>query len=503
MDSLPGVNGAIAGTDSHATAAFNDRRRISSCLRAAIEPPLLRNDFVHECGSAVTSIIRTRPDAVMWLAHNKLHAFPYKDVPVCWRRLYVEGALWKTCKLLEAASREEQEQRNWLEEVVRILDMAVILTGAPERTDLIAEIMQALETVGEGSGPVYEGQQRPKTVIASDDTCHLPKRRKLSHSSASIPSHFPMSTISYPNINHPIRRVSNPSLSTFQTHLDALPPPGCDPAEFPAPLLITDALAHWPALSDRPWKDPSYLFRRTLGGLRLVPVELGRSYTDDGWGQKILTFGEFVSEYMLDVPKKPDVGDTCNEHAPEDSKAQSSTKGYLAQHDLFAQVPSLRADIAIPDYCYTAPPLKAGEEPLDEPLLNAWFGPAGTISPLHTDPYHNILAQVVGAKYVRLYAPSQTAALWPRGIGDDGVDMGNTSAVDVEEAIKLFDRSIGTSEDALADERKSFETRFPGFQDAKYVECILQEGECLYIPKGWWHYIQSLSPSFSVSFWWN
>jgi lysine-specific demethylase 8 len=210
---------------------------------------------------------------------------------------------------------------------------------------------------------------------------------------------------------------------------------------------------------------------RTMGGRRLVPVEVGRSYTDEGWGQKIVTFREFVDGLFI--------------------KKNTSDIRYLAQHDLFEQIPALRNDISIPDYCFSSPPLPSikppGKDvaPMQEPLLNAWFGPAGTVSPLHADPYYNILCQVVGKKYVRLYMPRDSAKLYPRGIDVDGIDMSNTSNVDVE-----------------GDERE-WDEKFPLFREAPYVETILEEGECLYIPIGWWHYVRSLTVSISVSFWFN
>ena len=112
--------------------------------------------------------------------------------------------------------------------------------------------------------------------------------------------------------------------------------------------------------------------------------------------------------------------------------------GYLAQHRLFDQVPELLRDIVTPDYCalLTAEDenedggeagagVGAGEDGpsacsskrtaggADAVLVNAWLGPSTTVSPLHHDPYHNLLAQVVGYKYVRLYHPSASKYLYP------------------------------------------------------------------------------------------
>ena len=100
--------------------------------------------------------------------------------------------------------------------------------------------------------------------------------------------------------------------------------------------------------------------------------------------------------------------------------------------------------------------------------------------------------------------------------------MENTSLVDVALARKLFDdsrnsstengeneenaahgRGQGAHGDSREHELAEFEKRFPLFADAEYVEGVLHAGECLYIPIGWWHFVESLEVSFNVSYWFN
>lgn len=44
---------------------------------------------------------------------------------------------------------------------------------------------------------------------------------------------------------------------------------------------------------------------------------------------------------------------------------------------------------------------------------------------------------------------------------------------------------------------------FPRAEGLEFMDSILEEGDLLYIPPKWWHYVRSLSISFSVSFWWR
>ena len=100
-----------------------------------------------------------------------------------------------------------------------------------------------------------------------------------------------------------------------------------------------------------------------------------------------------------------------------------------------------------------------------------WLGPAGTITPLHHDVMNVLFSQVVGRKRFRLYSPVDTPLLY------------NTL-------------SVYSEVDPLAPDLE----RFPLFADATAIEVVVEPGETLFVPVGWWHHVVSLDLSMSVSF---
>ncbi|KAJ6160480.1 hypothetical protein N7470_003876 [Penicillium chermesinum] len=514
---------------------------------SAISNPTL-DDPIHQCSDQLTNPLLNDVNGALELADAKLRVFPFKDVQTCWRRLYTDASILKACliiisrcglsqqgdlahgheinasELIQELQDVEMEtgidpQAAWLDEVVHTLDRALIMTGAPRREAVIESLLGALQEATEGNSE--GGVHRPSTEAQEARIAHVPP-----HDSARTTS----GASGYTPVSPFLRRDPGSHRGSPHSARDhrRSGPLAChvDPTMEVARLLVGPYIR----------------------GRRLVPVEVGRSYTDEGWGQKIMEFREFADTYIWNG----DLGIKSPQKKANNPEVHET--GYLAQHDLLSQIPALRKDIGIPDYCFIDPPgpepgtpvyeskqrerdarkesqkgpadpdLPAGasspnaedneldaESPVgipSNPIINTWMGPLWTISPLHHDPYHNVLVQVVGTKYIRLYSPRTPASqIHPRGkevvtSSEKGgppdanpseklIDMSNTSKVDVA-AIELSP--------AEADQ---WEELWPGFLQAPYVETVLHEGESLYIPVGWWHYVRGLRGGVSVSFWWE
>ncbi|MGJ7495974.1 cupin-like domain-containing protein [Variovorax sp. RT4R15] len=100
-----------------------------------------------------------------------------------------------------------------------------------------------------------------------------------------------------------------------------------------------------------------------------------------------------------------------------------------------------------------------------------WFGPAGTVTPLHHDTLMLFHTQVVGRKRWRFVSPLE----WSRVYNLRNV----FSDVDLE---------------------RPDPARFPAFADATVLEVVVEPGETMFLPLGWWHQVASLDVSLSFSY---
>mmetsp|Transcript_13389 Transcript_13389/g.53721 ORF Transcript_13389/g.53721 Transcript_13389/m.53721 type:complete len:667 (+) Transcript_13389:164-2164(+) len=355
----------------------------------------------------------------------------HRVADACWQILHDPRRHWSAApvdarRLYEVAALFEAARLRDSKAALRALDLALMLGDGTHRSALLAAVEE------------HEANEFSPFGAADDEQGESPspqcKRRRLDDD-ARRPVTGSIELV----------RLRRPSILAFG-----------EAAFAPRmPALVEGIVGAWPAY--RKWRDLGYL-RRTAGH-RVVPVERGRSYLDPTFSEELMTLGEFVDAHLTEA----------------DSRA------YLAQHALFDQIPRLRADIAIPEYCCALSDNE--DDDVAPPRLNAWLGPGGTTSPLHRDRYHNLLCQVVGSKYVRLYAPDQSDVLYARPKdGDDPHAEVSSQIVDIDDVD---------------------EARFPLFQAAPYRDCVLNAGEMLYIPPGWWHYVEARELSFSVSCWWT
>jgi len=277
----------------------------------------------------------------------------------------------------------------------------------------------------------------------------------------------------------PLARLHAPSAEAFASFRRDHPD---------SPVLVTGALEGW-AL--RQWT-PDRLRELALE----VPLEMslgGGDYRDAYDAEAHGTYAE--SETGANASRRAFVAGRpallrdfvdsfilgARSSATSDDRSREIS-AFMAQHDVFAHSPELASA------CGPPPPLVGAGEPdpaasSARAMRRAWLGPAGTRTPLHRDPYHNLFCQAWGAKAVTMFpaaADDDAMCAYPRSHGF----LRNTSRVD----------------DAETPDPK----RFPTF--ARHVarwDAELAGGDALFMPAGTWHQVRARDASLSVSYWWG
>ncbi len=211
------------------------------------------------------------------------------------------------------------------------------------------------------------------------------------------------------------------------------------------PVLIEGAMDDWPAMTG--WTPEA--FKRRLGG-KMVEVQFGRerdaNYEINSHAhKKVMPFGEYV-DLVTNSGKTNDFYMTAN----------NSGRNHDALADLWN-------DIRIfPEYLRTDDPANRGF---------FWYGPQGTVTPLHHDLTNNFMAQVIGRKRVRLIAPYDQRYIYNHRHCFSQVDVEN---VDYD--------------------------RFPLFRNARVIDVMLNPGQVLFLPIGWWHHVVGVDISITMTF---
>ena len=213
------------------------------------------------------------------------------------------------------------------------------------------------------------------------------------------------------------------------------------------PVILTGEMADWPALER--WT-PDYL-KAKIGA---APVEFqggrdadARFELDKDAHRRTAPFGDFIDAITR----------------------EGGNDAYLTAYNSAANraaLAPLTADVGRLEKFLTPDPAARGGM--------MWIGPAGTFTPLHHDLTHNLIAQMVGRKRLKIIPAAEVGKLY------------NTTHVFSE---------ISDVEDPALDF-----ARHPRLATVRVYEVELQPGEIIFMPLAWWHQVRALDFSVTATY---
>lgn len=246
--------------------------------------------------------------------------------------------------------------------------------------------------------------------------------------------------------------------------------------EHESPVVVKKLFVDFPAISRwfKPINLPSsgekyhganFEYLETHGST-IVPLELTRESEGTNGQAPTKTFERLETplQLLLESLKTPE--------------PDPSIKLYLAQCPLADLHPDMQADLPTP------PILKYwGKGDIYGSSL--WMGRPPTRTPLHRDPNPNLFVQLAGRKVIRLMNPEAGHRLYMSVRAEKGhANMRGEEMMAGEENDRLEEAVWG--ERALDGEPKAW-------------EAVLESGEGLFIPLGWWHSVRGIGEGVNCS----
>lgn len=213
------------------------------------------------------------------------------------------------------------------------------------------------------------------------------------------------------------------------------------------PVVLTDEIEDWPARAR--W-NPAYL--REKVGASVVEYQGGRSQLGNFERAKDALKKEIPFDWFIDLIESSDGNDA-----------------YITAYNSGTNAAAFKV-------------LQDDVRPLQKYLQQSasdmggmlWIGPKGTFTPLHHDLTNNLFVQVVGRKRFIMAAAAEA----PRLYNDKHVfsEITDVTKPDVDFAA------------------------YPLLKEVRFYDITLNPGDILFIPVGWWHQVEALDFSVSLTY---
>lgn len=208
------------------------------------------------------------------------------------------------------------------------------------------------------------------------------------------------------------------------------------------PVVLADVANDWPAMQK--WTIENI---RDLYGDCVVQIQNGRDQDP---------------EYEIRSASHREES-TMRKFAERILSTESSNDFYMtANNYLCMKIPGILEDVGtLPEFI---------NRPDNKGHWHFWMGPKGTLTPMHHDMNALIHVQILGRKKWKLISPFNTPEVYNHNHVFSKVDLFNIDYA-----------------------------AFPLMKNVQIIEVVVNPGDALFLPLGWWHSVESLDRSISIS----